>query len=76
MGNAIAQYFIGLMYKSGEGIKKDKINSYVWVNMSAAQGNKEALKIRKWYDSYLSKTELLSAQEISKQCFEKKYINC
>ena len=76
MGNAIAQYFIGLMYKLGDGIKQDKINSYVWINMSAAQENKEAIKLRKWYDRRLSKTELISAQEISKRCFDNKYKNC
>lgn len=43
-GNAQAQYTLGYMYYYGQGVKKDKAQGYFWMQQSAKQGNKSALK--------------------------------
>ena len=47
--NADAQYFLGSMYQSGEGVAKDKRKALEWLNKSAQQGNKKAIEELKNY---------------------------
>ncbi len=41
-GNAIAQYKLGTMYESGQGVKKDIKEAESWYKQSAAKGHKPA----------------------------------
>ena len=41
-GYAEAQYELGLMYYNGEGMPKDYVQSYVWLNFAAANGDARA----------------------------------
>lgn len=43
-GDAKAQYTLGYMYYYGKGIKRDRTQGYFWIQQSAQQGNKDALK--------------------------------
>lgn len=38
LGNPVAQYFLGLMYKNGHYVKEDPIVAKEWLQRSAAQG--------------------------------------
>jgi len=41
-GNAEAQYFVGFMYDTGEGVAKDKDEAAKWYRKAAEQGHLEA----------------------------------
>ena len=41
-GFAMAQVSLGLMYALGEGVPKDDVQAYAWVNIAAAQGDEKA----------------------------------
>ena len=46
-GNAIAQNTLGGMYDNGDGVIQDNIYAHMWWNISASNGNKDAVKIEK-----------------------------
>ena len=41
-GFALAQFNLGYMYGSGEGIPKDYVQAYAWYNIAAPQRNETA----------------------------------
>jgi hypothetical protein len=43
-GLADAQTNLGLMYEYGEGVPKDYVQAYMWLNLAAAQGEEDAVK--------------------------------
>jgi TPR repeat protein len=36
-GYAGAQYNLGIMYANGDGVTKDSVQAYAWINLAAAQ---------------------------------------
>ncbi len=47
LGEADAQYNLGLMYNNGgKGVPQDYAMAYMWFNLSAAQGNAKAKRTR------------------------------
>jgi TPR repeat protein len=45
-GNAPAQHVLGLSYATGEGVTKDYVTAYMWLDLSNAAGNANAGKAR------------------------------
>ena len=43
-GNAIGQYYLAVMYESGEGVKQDYATAYAFLNIAATNGLQEARK--------------------------------
>jgi len=43
-GLADAQSNLGWMYEYGEGVPKDYVQAYMWLNLAAAQGEEDAVK--------------------------------
>lgn len=43
-GDDKAQYTLGYMYYYGQGVQRDRTQGYFWMQQSAKQGNKEALR--------------------------------
>lgn len=43
-GNAKAQYFLGVMYEGGEGVKQDYLKAKEWYKKSCQGGFQEACK--------------------------------
>ncbi|WP_397579386.1 tetratricopeptide repeat protein [Sphingorhabdus sp.] len=41
-GDPLAQFNLGALYLSGEGVDKDEVQAYKWYNLSAASGNENA----------------------------------
>src|SRR5262245_27894022 len=37
-GNANAQYKLGVSYDNGLGVPQDEVSAYMWLNLSASQG--------------------------------------
>jgi TPR repeat protein len=45
-GDARAQYTLGLFYDNGLGVPQDRVTSYMWFDLSAAQGKEGAAAFR------------------------------
>jgi TPR repeat protein len=69
-GQADAQYRLGRLYESGEGVKKDMKRAAHWYRRAARNGNKEA-KLR----LAGTKTKALSAKDSKETNSSKKYFD-
>ena len=66
-GMADAQHLLGLAYSVGNraGVNKDKIRAYAWLNLAAAQNDKNARQHRDDFEKQLTQSELTEAQKLS-----------
>ena len=44
LGHADAQFALGLLYATGQGVTKDELKAKEWWTASAAQGDEQAIK--------------------------------
>ncbi|MDP3480136.1 MAG: hypothetical protein Q8R88_10215, partial [Desulfoprunum sp.] len=69
-GLAIAQYNLGIMWYTGNGVEKvDLANSYAWLNLAASNGYQDADAARSFLESVLTQEELAQAQKLSGELF-------
>ena len=66
-GNAIAQFYIGWMYRDGLGVKQDYAQALSWFQKAAAQGNAPAQDYigKMYYDGMGVKQDYAAAMEWS-----------
>ena len=75
-GYAEAQYNLGFMYASGEGVPENDVKAYVWWSMAKANGNKSAKDNIEVLKSMMTKEQIAKAQEIGSKCYESDYKDC
>ena len=63
-GHAQAQYNLGGMYRYGEGVPIDYILAYVWMYLSAAQGDADAERQMNDLEEYITSNEKVKVQEL------------
>jgi hypothetical protein len=66
-GDATAQYNLGVFYDNGLGVPQDKVNAYVWFNLSAAQGKAGAAAFRDLIARYMTSEQISEAQKRSRE---------
>ena len=62
-----AQYHLGLCYDKGDGVRENAVEAYKWMNISASQGNAQALSARQKIQKRLSQPQIQEGQELSLQ---------
>ncbi len=62
-----AQYHLGLCYDKGDGVRENAVEAYKWMNISASQGNAQALSMRQKIEKHLSQSQIQEGQELSLQ---------
>ena len=76
-GNSNAQNIIGAMYFQGNnGVPQDNVRAYMWFNFAAKNGNRDGSKARDIIASQMTRAEIAKAQDMVRECIEKKYKNC
>ncbi len=70
-GDAAAQYYIGIMYANGQGVKRDIILAYAWYSI-AAEEQDMAEENRDDIEKKLSVTQLKRAKKLARE-FIRKY---
>ncbi len=70
-GNAAAQYYIGIMYANGQGVKKDIIKAYAWYSV-AAEEQDIAEENRDDIEKKLSVKQRAKAKRLARE-FNRKY---
>ena len=74
--NAKAQMRLGWMYAYGTGVERDYILAYMWLNLSAIQGDENAKQIRDTIAGAMTPKQLAEAQEMTERCLAQEYKNC
>jgi len=63
-GNAMAQYRLGSMYLSGEGVPQDYIQAHLWFSLSAARGISDAAICRDNVAKKMTPQQIAKAHEL------------
>ena len=75
-GHAEAQNNLGFMYANGDGVIQDYVYAYMWFNIAASQGNKDAIKNRDIVAQEMTSSQIAKAQKLARKCVRKKYKGC
>jgi hypothetical protein len=75
-GSSEAQYWLGKMYKDGNGVLKDYKKSYMWFNIAQANGYYEASSTRDIVGRLMNLADEAKAQDMSRRCLESDYTDC
>ena len=62
-GNAGAQYTLGVFYDNGLGVPQDRVTSYMWFSLSAAQGREGAAAFRDLIARRMTPAQIDEAQK-------------
>ena len=66
-GFAKAQFAVGVMYYNGEGVAKDHAQAYAWFDIVAAQGDKDAARMRDNLARSLAPEARAKAKQLARQ---------
>ena len=64
-GEAIAQFNLGNMYVQGHGVAKDYVQAHLWLSLSAAQGDEDALKLRNRIARQMTSAQISEAERLA-----------
>jgi uncharacterized protein len=66
-GDARAQYTLGLFYDNGLGVPQDRVTSYMWFDLSAAQGKEGAAAFRDLIARRMTQAQIAEAQRLARE---------
>ena len=75
-GNAYAQYNLGSLYAEGQGVTQDNVYAYMWLDISASQGDRDARENRDMVAKKMTPAQIEIAHERALECVRKKYEGC
>jgi uncharacterized protein len=65
-GDARAQYTLGVFYDNGLGVPQDRVTSYMWFDLSAAQGKEGAAAFRDLIARRMTPAQITEAQKLAR----------
>ena len=66
-GDARAQYTLGVFYDNGLGVPQDRVTSYMWFDLSAAQGKEGAAAFRDLIARRMTPAQIAGAQKLARE---------
>jgi TPR repeat protein len=66
-GDANAQYTLGVFYDNGLGVPQDRTRSYMWFDLSAAQGREGAAAFRDLIARRMTPVQIAEAQKLARE---------
>jgi len=66
-GTVDAQFNLGLMYSTGQGVPQDYVLAHKWFNLAAMAGNREARENRVDLARDMSPNEIAEAQRLARE---------
>lgn len=75
-GDMKAQFNLGLMYATGEGVPENFVKAYSWVSIARAQGLTRADATKSYLREAMSPEQMAEAQSLSSRCFASDYKLC
>lgn len=65
-GDAQAQYYLGVMYANGQGVRQDYVQAHMWLNLAAAQGHPVGVKNRDYAATLMTPEQIAEAQQLAR----------
>ncbi len=65
-GSSISQYFLGVMYLSGEGVLQDFCRAHMWLNIASSQGHKSANQHLEKLTKEMCANQVAEAQKLAR----------
>lgn len=59
------------MYAKGKGVMEDNVKAYAWINLAAAQGEEDAIKLKDELRPMMSAEQVAEAQKLSTELWER-----
>jgi len=76
-GAALAQFKLGKMYATGEGVEADMVYAYMWVDSADGQGlGSTASEYKNELAKQMTTDQITAAEELLEECKEKGYKDC
>ena len=69
-GDADAQRNLGEMYRTGEGVTRNLVEAYAWLNVAATNGSEDAAESKTQVARSLIIDEVTQAQKLSREMVE------
>ena len=75
-GNAQAQFQLGYMYFTGNGVNKDAVIAHMWINISGANGHTVSSDGRSMAEERMTREQIAEAQALARRCMASDYQDC
>src|SRR4030088_3500844 len=75
-GNAKAQNVLGVMYRRGQGVARNSMRAFLWLNRAAARGDAIAKAELHEVTQTMTPDELSQAREMAQACEASDYRSC
>ena len=75
-GNVDAQYALGSMHETGEGVVQDNVYAYMWFSIAASSGDEYEPKNRDLIAKEMTPSQIEQAQGLVREYYRKKYKGC
>ena len=59
------------MYSKGKGVIQDYVQAYMWANLAASNGIKDASKLRDIFEQKMTPTQISEAQKLEGEWLKK-----
>lgn len=67
LGDAAAQYDLGIMCQKGQGVPQDFAQAHMWFNLAAAQGSANAAMNRDQIAKLMTPEQIAEAQRLARE---------
>ena len=75
-GLAVAQYNLGYMYATGQGVSMDYVRAHMWFNLAAMKGDADAVKNRENAARKMTSQQMAEAQKLARECQGRSFKSC
>ena len=65
-GQPGAEFNLGLMYATGQGVPQDYVRAHMWFSLSAAQGEQRAVKTLEMAERRMPPAQINEAQKLAR----------
>jgi len=70
-GHPGAQFYLGLMYATGEELQQDLVFAHKCLNLAATQGSSDATTLRAEITMEMSRKEVMTAQRLARDWLDR-----
>ncbi len=70
-GHPGAQFYLGLMYATGEDVTQDLILAHKWLNLAATRGSGDATTLRAEITMEMSRKDVMTAQRLARDWLDR-----
>ena len=75
-GFSPSQLKLSKLYSSGAGVIFSPVLAHMWANIATSKGEKDSREFMDYLSQRMSENQLEKAQELARECVNKKYIGC